>query len=231
MVILATCLACSPAVHAQDRAAVLARPERPATAHPASQFALDVSATTTLPLVVGGTIGLEVPGHLVFRVGAGIVPSAYVDALNSVAVGYGAYDAGDAQVASLLLNDATFLEFGLGFRPAGTPGIELAVSYAVLWSHRRIDMEQVGGAPHDAGLDVTVDAIHAELAWQSEPVEHVYFRIALGWAHAFDHHVSLASSGDDRTQAAMRSSADALTETVGRYAFGPTLSASLGARF
>jgi hypothetical protein len=228
--VLALLLASTSLARAQDRAADLAPPT---AAQPTGRpgFALDISASTMLPLVVGGTVGFEVPGHVVFRVGAGIVPSAYVDAINAVGTGAGAYDDGAGQLLSLLLDDATFLEVGLGWRPFGTPGIELAVSYAMLWSHRRIDMSQLGGLGHDAGLDLTIDAVHAELAWQTEPVDHVYFRIALGWAQAFDHHVAIAGQGDEAQQAAFHATADALAATVGQYAFGPTLDASLGVRF
>lgn len=227
--LLALVLTCIPtlAASAQERAADLAAP----TAHAPSGFALDISASTTLPLVVGGTVAFEVPGHVIFRVGAGVIPSGFVDAVNSVGTGWGAYDASSGQLASLLLNDATLLEFGVGIRPWGTPGIELAVSYAMLWTHRRIDMAQLGGSFHDAGLDMTIDAVHAELAWQTEPAEHVYFRLALGWAHAFDHHVALAGAGDAAQQAAFHTTADALAVEVGRYAFGPTLGVSLGVRF
>lgn len=197
---------------------------------PRPDFALDVDAAATLPLVVGGTVALEVPGHVVFRVGAGIVPSAFVDAINEVGVGWGAYDAHSAQVASALLDDATFLEFGLALRPAGTPGIELAASYALLWSHRTLPMPLFGAPPSDAGLDLTIDAIHGELAWQNEPVDHVYFRIAIGWAHCFAHGVTIAGEGDAATQATFHVLADALADAIGRYAFGPTLAASLGFR-
>jgi hypothetical protein len=92
-------------------------------------------------------------------------------------------------------------------------------------------MTQLGAAGQIAGLDVTVDAIHGEVAWQSEPIDHVYFRVAIGWAHGFDHHVSIASSGDAATQRVMHDAADALAVAVGRYAFGPTLGVALGARF
>ncbi len=211
----------------QERANDLAAP----TARPRSEFALDISAMTILPLVIGGMVGFEVPGHVVIRVGGGFVPSAYLDALNSVAMDQGAYDGGSAQLASLLLSDATVLELGLGVRPWGTPGIELDVSYALLWSHRRIDTAQLGGSHGDAGLDLTIDAIHAELAWQTEPADFVYFRVAAGWAQAFDHHASLAGAGDAARQTEMHSSADAVAAAVGSHAFGPTLGASLGVRF
>ncbi len=234
--LLAACIALLPIGHASadEPATELASPLRaqragPPPAHP-SDFHLDLGATTLLPLVLGGSIALEVPGHIVIHTAGGVISSAYVDTINSVGVGWGVYDQSSAQLVSSLLNDATFLELGIGIRPAGTPGIELTVSYVLLWSQRMLDMSQLGGVGH-YGLDLTIDAIHGELAWQSEPIDHVYFRIALGWAQSFNHGVSLAGSGDAATQAAMHASADALNALVGRYAFGPTLGATMGARF
>jgi hypothetical protein len=199
--------------------------------HDPAQFALDLSAMTVLPLVVGGNLGLEVPGHIVVRVGAGMVPSAYLDAINQIGTGWGAYDTQSARMFSSVLTDALWLEFGLGIRPAGTPGIELDVSYAMLWAHRGLDMTQLGMAG-EAGMDMTIDAIHGEVAWQNEIIDHVYFRIALGWAHAFDHHVTFSGNHpDDATRAQLETAASALSATIGRYAFGPTLGSSLGVRF
>ena len=227
----ARAIAQEPAAH--EAGSALADPSVPSaspTTPSASGFALDIDAMAILPLVVGGTFALEVPGHFVFRAGGGVVPSALVDAINSVGVGWGAYDTTTAHLASLLLNDAMIFEVGVGIRPAGTPGVELALSYLLLWTQRGIDMSQLGGAPQGAGLDVLVDAIHGELAWQSTPIEHVYFRIAIGWAQAFDHHVTLAAHADAATSDALHHAADDLTATVGRYAFGPTLGAALGLR-
>ena len=205
----------------------------PAVGHDSAEFALDVTAFTTLPLAVGGAVALEVPGHLVLRVSAGAIPNAYIDAINDVGTGWGAWDQNAASVASTLLVGATYLEFAVGLRPAGTPGIELSIGYAMLWSHRTAGMNLVG-APGDRtlGLDLSIDAVHAELAWQTELIDHVYFRLALGWAHAVAQHLTLRTDAtDDATRAALAQGQAALAQTVAQHSFGPTLGAALGARF
>jgi hypothetical protein len=216
----------------RDRGARLASPRRPLD-HDPSQFALDLMAGTTLPIAVGGSAALEVPGHVVIRVSAGAVPSAYVDAINDVGTGAGAWQEDDALVASTLLSGATFLELGLGIRPWGTPGLGLSLGYALLWSHRPVGMGLVGASGDRLlGLDLSIHAVHAEVAWQTELVDHLYLRVALGWAHAFSQRVSLTTSMPDEAMTAMLSEAEsALAATVGRYAFGPTLAIALGARF
>lgn len=216
---------------AEERAEDLASPVLPASAG----FALDVSAAALLPLSLGVRIALEVPGHVLFHVSAGVVPSSFVDAVGNVGAGGGAWSQHDAQVASTLLSNATWLEVGLGIRPFGTPGIELDLGYAILWSHRIVTANGVGMTAQvdDAiGMDLVIDAIHAEVAVQTELTDHVFFRLALGWAHAIAHGVSLVSASTDASaRAAMEQAESALAAEVGRRAFGPTVGASLGARF
>ncbi len=215
-----------------DGAHDLSSPIRPC-AHDSAEFALDATLVTALPIVVGGALALEVPEHVVVRVSAGAVPNAYVDAVGDIGTDLGAWNVGDANDATTLLAGATFLEFGLGIRPAGTPGIELYVGYAMLWSHRLAGMGLIGGSGEGVlGLDLNIDAVHAEIAWQTELLDHVYFRLALGWAHAFAHRVSLSTAApDEATRASLARAQASLSETVGRSAFGPTLGAALGVRY
>lgn len=223
---------CASSAQARSGAAELSSPVR-SVGHDPSQFALDITVLTVLPLAAGGAVTLEVPGHVVIRFAAGAIPDAYVDAINDVGTGWGVWGNDDAAVVSALLAGATYMELALGIRPAGTPGIEISFGYLMLWSHHPVGMSVVG-APGDRalGLDLTIDALHGEVAWQTELVDHVYFRLALGWAHAVAHRVSLATDAtDDATRRSLSQAETALTEAVGRYAFGPTLGAALGARF
>lgn len=230
--LVAVALPSAAGAQARETAADLASPAR-STGHDPSQFALDITAFTALPIAIGGAVALEVPGHVVIRVSAGAVPNAYVDAINDVGTAWGAWEDDDAEVASTLLAGATYLELALGVRPAGTPGVELSIGYAMLWSHRPAGMSLVGGSGETAlGLDLRIDAVHGEIAWQTELVDHVFFRLALGWAHAVAHRVSIATDTQDgATRAWLAQAGAALSDTVGRHAFGPTLGAALGARF
>jgi hypothetical protein len=223
---------CIASAQSRDRARALASPTS-GLGHDPSQFALDITVVTTLPIVVGGAVALEVPGHVVLRFVGGAVPNAYVDAINDVATSWGAYGDDDAAIASTLLAGATFLEFALGIRPAGTPGIELSLGYAMLWSHHTAGMSLVGGSGDRVlGLDMSIDALHGEIAWQTELVDHFYFRLAIGWAHAIAHRVSITTEAPDEAMRATLSQAEsALADAVGRHAFGPTLTGALGARF
>jgi hypothetical protein len=202
------------------------------------EFALDVSAIAMLPLTVGGRIAMEVPGHFVLYVNAGLLPVAIIDGINDVGTGWGLWSQTDAQIARTMLGDATWFEVGLGLRPSGTPGIEISAGYALLWTHRLSTLGAmapgasalVGPSDSDViGIDVTIDTIHAELAWQTEIFDGVSFRAALGWIHAFRHSVAIVTeSRDELVVTAMQALGAALEREIGSRAFGPTLSFSLG---
>ena len=202
------------------------------------EFALDVSAIAMLPLTVGGRIAMEVPGHVVLYVNAGLLPVAIVDGINDVGTGWGIWSQTDAQIARTMLGDATWFEVGLGLRPSGTPGLEISAGYALLWTHRLSTLGAmtpgaaalVGPSDSDViAMDVTIDTIHAELAWQTEIFDGVSFRAALGWIHAFRHAVSIVpESHDPIVVTAMEALGAALDHEVGSRAFGPTLSFALG---
>lgn len=200
---------------------------------PADEFSMDVLLETTLPLTLGGRIVLEAPGHVLFHVAAGVVATPLIDAINDVGTGWGAWTPTDARVCRALLGDATWFEAGVGIRPAATPGIELSVGYLLLWSHRVLDAQELGIdiAPAAVALDVTVDALHVELAWQTVVGDFVSFRVALGWAHALAHRVAIVGEDDaPQVRRAVGVTQLQLAEEVGRRAFGPTLSVALGIR-
>jgi hypothetical protein len=217
------------------------RPERaPSCSASSSQpeFALDVSAIAMLPLTAGARIAMEVPGHFVLHVSAGLLPVALMDGINDVGTGWSLWNETDAQVARTMLGDATWFEVGLGIRPWGTPGLEISAGYSLLWTHRPSTLETMApsaialAGPADAsevGIDVTIDAIHAELAWQTELLDGVSLRVALGWIHAFRHSVQIVSeSRDERVISALRERSASLERELGSRAFGPTLSFALG---
>ena len=202
------------------------------------EFALDVAAISMLPLTVGGRVAFEMPGHFVIYVNAGLVPVAIIDGINDVGTGWGAWTDTDAQIARTMLGDATWFEVGLGIRPSGTPGIEISAGYALIWSHRLSTLGALwpsGIALVDASdrdtiaMDVTIDTVHAELAWQTELFDGFSFRAALGWIHAFRHGVSIVTDANDPyVVEGVAALAHALDDEVGRRAFGPTLSFAIG---
>ena len=225
-------------MHADTGARSLGDPVQPRGATASHDFALDLLADATLPLSLGARVALEVPGHFLFYVTAGAVAAPFVDAILDVGTGWGAFSDRDAQVCRTLLGGATLFEAGLGLRPAGTPGIEISVGYVLLWSHRTVSPEELGlptlastTSVPALGLDLAIDAIHVELAWQTQLLDIVTLRISAGWLHAFEHQVSLVAEQPSPDVAATLDTMEArLALEVGRRAFGPTVGLALGFR-
>jgi hypothetical protein len=182
----------------------------------------------TLPLATQIRVALEVPGHVVVQVTLGLVPVFLVDAINDVGTGWGAWREQDARVASTLLSDATWLEVGAALRPAGTPGLEIGLSYVLLWTHR-VAEGLVGEGMREVALDLHVQALHGEVAWQTVVAGPLYFRLAVGWIHAVSHGLTLVAASDEARTAAARIGAS-LSAEVGARAFGPTLTVAVGFR-
>jgi hypothetical protein len=202
------------------------------------EFALDITAIAVLPITVGGRVAFEMPGHFVVYASGGLVPIAIIDGINDVGTGWGLWNETDARIAQTMLGDATWFEVGLGIRPSGTPGIEITVGYSLIWSHRLATLGTLwpGGTAlldtsgrDSIGMDVTIDSVRAELAWQTELFDGLSFRAALGWIHAVRHDVSIVSNSDDpRVVEGLEALETALDDELGRRAFGPTLSFALG---
>lgn len=203
-------------------------------------FGLDIAADILLPLAVGGRVTLQVPGGILIHVVAGLVPTFMTDAVNDVGTGWGAWNADDARVARTLLDNATVLEFGVGIRPAGTPGLELSVGYLLVWSHVMTSpgalwggtnpLDESGGRGR-LGIDLTIDAIHAELAWQTVLLDHLCLRVSVGWVHGFRETLSLTTDGRSASQTEVRESVErSLEQEVSRRAFGPSVGVALGVR-
>ncbi len=224
---LAVLTLASPATAQETPAGARALSAPRAPSSPA--FALDLTLDLVLPLVLAGRVALQVPGGVVIYVAGGGLPATLVDAVNDVGTGWGAWTASDAAMARELLAGATWLECGLGLRPAGTPGIELSVGYVLLWSHRTIEGGMLSTDAGLAGLDVAVQAVHAELGWQTTLGPFV-LRIAAGWVHGAATNVSLVQADTSSGAGDLEPLEQALDEEVARRAFGPTLTMALGVR-
>ncbi len=200
----------------------------------------ELTAFTHMPLFVGGAMALELARVFVLRVGAGVVPGFYLDAVNDVGTGWQLWGASDAATLRGMLGDAIFLEAGGALRPTGASGIELAASYALLWAHTVLSdgVMSAMGAPDDGstarsdvGLDLYVHAVHVELAGVFTIADVITGRLALGWMHALGRGATFAYDRDDPLLAgALPQAAAAMEARVDAMGFGPTLSASLGVR-
>lgn len=242
-------LGMASAARADDAGRRLASPFRPADAHtpelvdhPATGTTptpppspggpgvmLDLSATTLIPLAVGGAMQLEFWEGLFVRLSGSVIIPAYVDGINDVGQSYGIWDETTASAISELLVDAIVLEGGLGIRPLNGP-LELSVSYFLLWSE---GPGPAALAMQDQTLSLSVYAVHGELAIRMPLGDAIVMRIGVGWLHSVGRDVTIrAAPGESEEARLIRTTAETMVGSwISQYGMGPTLTAGLGIHF
>ena len=90
---------------------------------------LQLDAGTEFPLHVGARATVEGPGRLRYSLSGGLMPTAYVDAINTVCVDQGWYTENDAEVVSATLEGAVAIRNHLGWRPFPKAGFQFEVGY------------------------------------------------------------------------------------------------------
>jgi hypothetical protein len=204
------------------------------------RWALDVSAHTSLPLLVGAEVQLQSPIGITAHVAFGHTPAAYLEAVAAVLLDAGAYDPKfDPVVQDGIHNGAWNVRAGLGFTIV--EGLELAAGYTYLFADTAISSEAIESAigqalPNTAVnaalLDVSLHALSLRLGWRFVIEQHFVLRFALGWTHALESEVHLevppeldpAGGPVDRVEVSIQ-------EGVGRYGFTPEILISAGYRF
>jgi hypothetical protein len=196
---------------------------------PSSGPSFDLSATTMVPLTVGGAMHFEIWEGIFLRVQGAVIVPAYVDGINDVGRGYGIWDEATASTLSEILVDSLVIESTVGIRPLGGP-LELSVGHVLIWSE--------GPGPSSMSmqtqtLSISVHAVHAELGIRMPLGDALVMRIAAGWLHGVGQDVRISSSpGATAEEEAIRTGAEStMRDWIARYGMGPTLSASLGIHF
>lgn len=207
----------TPVSAGAQRGVDLASPRAPAP----SGFALDLGAFVVAPVAVGGGITLEMPGRVQIRVGIGVLPDPFGEALASVAADVARWDASTERTIAGALGGALFFETGLGLRIV--EGLEIAVGYTLLWSSFRGSLG--GAAGH---VDVASHAVHPTLGYRVLLGDSLFVRIEAGWLHTLAGSVAITPE----QPAIDASSAEAeLAAALRRHAFSPTLTLAVGAHF
>ncbi|MEM1416013.1 MAG: hypothetical protein AAGH15_13990 [Myxococcota bacterium] len=197
---------------------------------PLSRWALDLTATTSFPLEIGGGLLLEVPGRLLFDVRAGVMPSGYVRAINSALIGAGLYGEEDAETIENAIQRTFLVRAGTGFRIGRRT--ELLVGYTRFTLGGTVSSEVLVGqtvglaAAQDIEVDTTIHAVHASLGGRFVIARHVVLRVAFEWVHTVS---AFATADFDRED--LREEGEAYVEdALESYGFVPTLRVSLGWR-
>lgn len=209
-------------------------------------FALDVTATTVIPLSVGPEISLELPGRVLAQVHLGWMPELYSGTLTDSLEGAGAYDAAMSALIDGALQQATTWRLAAGWRPFESAGLELTVGYA----HVSLDGASTTGeimplVPDDVAerleeelgdVDLTLNSSihHFTIAagWRWLVADRVVIRAHLGYLQAFESSSSLDIEGfSELTELASPTVESVLHDHYMRYIKIPVLGFGVGYRF
>lgn len=209
-------------------------------------FALDVTASTHVPLSVGPEVSVELPGRILAQVHVGWMPELYSETLTNSLEGAGVYDSATGALIDGALRRATTWRLAAGWRPFESAGLELAVGYA----HVSLDgatttseliplvtedvAERLEAELGDAGLTLGSSIHHFTVAagWRWLVADRVVIRAHLGYLQAFESSSRLNINGfSELTELAAPTVDSVLHDHYMRYIKIPVLGLGVGYRF
>jgi hypothetical protein len=241
----------SPLLPAATAATVPAPEHDVATApsEPRRSFQLDVGVATDFPVFLGGYVGAEIPGRILLQVGAGVMPSTYSGAVNSLLTSVGAYDAAVGGFIQSALANPFVLRLSAGWRPFEGHGFEIMGGYTLMHldgattegdvinavlTEANASERVPAGSGATVPLTVNLHNVHASIGWRWLLADdHLILRASLSYLQclAADASVSLPSQGA-AMQTAVNQQLNALVSPyLTTYVKTPMLGLSAAYRF
>jgi hypothetical protein len=204
--------------------------------------ALDLVFATHVPISIGVEANLELPLGLLVRAHLGGMPEAYVDIINGVATGFGAYPPELGRLATRSIGGAFVFRASAGIRPFAGYGFEILAGYTLIEANGGVtsrEFEQATGQSMSwpgmerIGVHATIHAFHAEIGWSALVWDHLVLRASLGWVHTLDAQGSLVVPQELRAMAAGRIEGyeETARTALERWGFGPEVRLGAGYRF
>lgn len=215
--------------------------------HWTEDVALDLSATTWVPLSVGPELSLELPGRFLLQAHVGWMPDLYSRTVTSTLEDSGALDTDESDLVNGAVRGATTWRIAAGWRPFADAGLELSVGYAhvaldgatnsddllpFVPADVADDLVAEVGNDVDIDLDSTIHHFTAAAGWRWLIAEHLVIRASLGYLHAFDSGSDLDIGGrPDLTSIAEPTVRATLHDRYMRYVRLPVVGLGVGYRF
>ncbi len=209
-------------------------------------FALDLSATTWVPLSIGPELSVELPGRLLLQAHVGWMPELYSQALTDSLEDAGVYDADIGNLVDGAVRGATTWRLAAGWRPFASAGLELTAGYA----HVALDGatntgELIPLVPPDVAdelaaevgdvsinLDSSIHHFTVAAGWRWLIADHLVIRANLGYLQSFASSSTLEiESRPDLTSLAAPTVESVLHEQYMRYIKVPVVGLGVGYRF
>lgn len=215
--------------------------------HWTEAFALDLSASTWVPLSIGPEVTLELPGRLLLQAHVGWMPELYSQTVTSTLEDAGAIDRDVHDLVDGAVRGATTWRIAAGWRPFESAGLELTVGYA----HVALDgatnsdtllpfvppdivdelVAEVGNDV-DIDLDSTIHHFTAAAGWRWLIADRLVIRASLGYLQSVASSSSLDIGGrPDLTSIAEPTVRATLNDRYMRYIKIPVVGLGVGYRF
>jgi hypothetical protein len=215
--------------------------------HWSEAFALDLSATTWVPLSVGPELTVELPGRLLLQAHVGWMPDLYNRTVTDSLEDSGAIDRDIHQLVDGAVRGATTWRIAAGWRPFEDAGLELTVGYAHVALDGATNSDELlpfvppdvrdelvaeVGNDVDIDLDSTIHHFTAAAGWRWLIADHLVIRASLGYLQAFDSGSTLDIDGrPDLTGISAPTVRTTLHDHYMRYIKIPVVGLGVGYRF
>lgn len=223
--------------------AVLAAP----SAATAEGWHLTAELLTDVPIQVGAKVVAEAPQRVRLSTSVGVMPSAYVDLINSTAESFEWYGESTAKLIEIMLQNTVVWRTHVGWRPFPERGFYFEAGYglgvATGSTVGQADLAEASGAesPMTRGgesLDFESGAVlhmaDVEVGWQWNLWEDLWLRAALGGAFTLGSSVTIERTFESSAPAwdtFETASEDYLIETLDTYAHTVVGTLAVGYRF
>lgn len=210
----------------------------------------DLGCATEVPLMVGGQATLELPYRILLQGEVGVLPAAYVNGIDSVLTGTGAYDATTSALVRSTLQNSLVVRVSGGLRPFSDHGFEVMGGYTLTSMgggvSARAAVEGAAGAVVPAEipdaqiqLQTTIHSLHASLGWRWIVADHFVVRASIAYLQAVGSSSSLVVPASVAAAPGVAARVDQVSQAVDstlntsftKYAKMPVMGLSLGYRF
>jgi hypothetical protein len=208
--------------------------------------ALDLSATTWLPLSVGPELSLELPGRLLAQVHVGWMPELYSGTVTAALGSAGLYDGEVGSLVDRALESVRTWRLAAGWRPFPGSGLELMLGYSHLSIEGSTTTGQIAALVNRdvaerlsavldevrLGLSSSIHTFTVGAGWRWLIAEQVVVRARVEYMHAIAASSTLQIEGfPDLSRLAAPTVQGVLDEQYLRYVKIPVIGLGVGYHF